>query len=78
MALNLGEKMKIYLQVPTFSIKPQIWLVHVVVALAKIKQLLVSPENKANLEEALAITDKVMGSNCVRGTEFSQTDKQLL
>ena len=29
MALNLGERMKIYLQVPTFSIKPQIWRVHV-------------------------------------------------
>ena len=29
MALNLGERMKIYLLVPTFSIKPQIWLVYV-------------------------------------------------
>ena len=31
MALNLGEKMKIYPQVRTFFIKPQIWLFHVVV-----------------------------------------------
>ena len=30
-ALNLGEKMKIYLQVLTSLIKPQIWLFHVVV-----------------------------------------------
>ena len=29
--LNLGEKLKIYLQVLTFFIKPQIWLFHVVV-----------------------------------------------
>ena len=30
-ALNLGEKMKIYLQVLTSFIKPQIWLFHLVV-----------------------------------------------
>ena len=29
-ALNLGEKMKIYPQVLTFFIKPEIWLFHVV------------------------------------------------
>ena len=32
-ALNLGQKMKIYPQVMTLSIKPQIWLFHVVVLL---------------------------------------------
>ena len=32
-ALNLGEKLKIYPQVLTFFIKPQIWLCHVVVLL---------------------------------------------
>ena len=32
-ALNLGQKMKIYPQVLTFSIKPKIWLLHVVVLL---------------------------------------------
>ena len=32
-ALNLGEKMKIYPQVLTTLIKPQIWLFHVVVLL---------------------------------------------
>ena len=31
MALNLGEKMKIYPQVLTFFIKPQTWPFHVVV-----------------------------------------------
>ena len=31
--INLGEQLKIYLQVLTSSIKPQIWLFHVVVLL---------------------------------------------
>ena len=30
-ALNLWEKMKIYPQVPTFFIKPHIWLFHIAV-----------------------------------------------
>ena len=37
-ALNLGEKMKIYPQVLTFFIKPQIWLFHVVVLLTTAKK----------------------------------------
>ena len=38
MALNLGEKMKISLQVLTFFIKPEIWLFHVVVLLTMAKK----------------------------------------
>ena len=37
-ALNLGEKMKIYPQVLTLFIKPQIWLFHVVVLLTTAKK----------------------------------------
>ena len=37
-ALNLGQKMKIYPQVMTLSIKPQIWLFHVVVLLTTAKK----------------------------------------
>ena len=36
--LNLGEKMKIYLQMLTSSIKPQIWSFHVVVLLTTAKK----------------------------------------
>ena len=36
--LNLGEKMKIYLQVLTSFIKPQIWLFHVVFLLTTAKK----------------------------------------
>ena len=38
-ALNLGEEMKIYAQVLTFFIKPQIWLFHVVVLQTTAKKL---------------------------------------
>ena len=37
-ALNLGQKMKKYPQVMTLSIKPQIWLFHVVVLLTTAKK----------------------------------------
>ena len=37
-ALNLEEKMKIYPQVLTFFMKPQIWLFHVVVLLTTAKK----------------------------------------
>ena len=37
-ALNLREKMKIYPQVLTLFIKPQIWLFHVVVLLTTAKK----------------------------------------
>ena len=37
-ALNLGEQMKIYRQVLTSLIKPQIWLFHVVVLLTTAKK----------------------------------------
>ena len=37
-ALNLGEKLKIHLQVLTSFIKPQIWLFHVVVLLTTAKK----------------------------------------
>ena len=37
-ALNLGQKMKIYPQVMTLFIKPQIWLFHVVVLLTTAKK----------------------------------------
>ena len=37
-ALNLGEKMKIYPQVLTFFINPQIWLFRVVVLLTTAKK----------------------------------------
>ena len=37
-AVKLGEKMKIYPQVLTFFIKPQIWLFHVVVLLTAAKK----------------------------------------
>ena len=37
-ALNLGEKMKMYPQVLTFFIKPQIWLFHAVVLLTTAKK----------------------------------------
>ena len=37
-ALNLGEKMKLYPQVLTLFIKPQIWLFHVVVLLTTAKK----------------------------------------
>ena len=38
MALNLGEKMKISLQVLTFFKKPQIWSFHVVLLLKMAKK----------------------------------------
>ena len=38
MALNLGEKMKISLQVPTFFIEPQVWLFLVVILLTTAKK----------------------------------------
>ena len=37
-ALNLGEKIKIYLRVLTFFIKLQIWLFHVAVLLTTAKK----------------------------------------
>ena len=37
-ALNLGKKMKIYHQLLTSLIKPQIWLFHVVVLLTTAKK----------------------------------------
>ena len=37
-ALNLGEKVEIYPQVLTFSLKPQTWLFHVVVLLTTAKK----------------------------------------
>ena len=37
-ALNLGEEMKVYPQVLTLFIKPQIWLFHVVVLLTTAKK----------------------------------------
>ena len=37
-AFNLWEKMKIYLEVLTFFIKPEIWLFHVVVLLTTAKK----------------------------------------
>ena len=37
-AVKLGEKRKIYPQVLTFFIKPQIWLFHVVVLLTAAKK----------------------------------------
>ena len=37
-ALNLGKKMKIYHQVLTSLIKPQIWLFHVVLLLTTAKK----------------------------------------
>ena len=35
--LNLGEKMRIYLQLATSSLKPRIWLFHVIVLLTTAK-----------------------------------------
>ena len=56
-ALNLGEEMKVYPQVLTLFIKPQIWLFHVVVLLTTAKKwtkvknakLLFLPTKYANL-----------------------------
>ena len=52
-ALNLGEKMKIYPQVLTSSIKPQIWLFHVVV-------LLTTAKKRTNLKNARAGRAKLL------------------
>ena len=52
-ALNLGEKMKIYPQVRTFFINPQIWLFRVVV-------LLTTAKKRTKLKNALAGPAKLL------------------
>ena len=56
--LYLGEKMKIYPQVLTFFIKPQIWLFHVVVLLTTAKKWTKVKNARAGRAKLLFLTTK--------------------
>ena len=57
-ALNLGEKMKIYPQVLTLFIKPQIWLFHVVVLLTTAKKWTKVENERAGRAKLLFLSTK--------------------
>ena len=57
-ALNLGQKMKIYPQVMTLSIKPHIWLFHVVVLLTTAKKWTKAKNARAERAKLLFLPTK--------------------
>ena len=57
-ALNLGEKMKIYAQVLTLFIKPQIWQFHVVVLLTTAKKWTKVKNTRAERAKLLCLPTK--------------------
>ena len=58
MAINLGKKMKIYPQVLTIFIKPQIWLFHVVVLLTTAKKWTKVKNSRARRAKSLPVLTK--------------------
>ena len=58
--LNLGEKMKIYLQVLTFSLTPQTWLFQVVALLTAAKKWTKMKSARAGREKLLFLPTVVV------------------
>ena len=57
-ALNLGEKIKLYRQVLTFFLKPQIWLFQVVVLLTTAKKWTKVKSTRAERAKLLFLSTK--------------------